>query len=130
MNSIAEIGDDVGDVATRVGLLAHRRVEHRIDVGALSRQDLPAVEARGIAAQVPLADHTGVVAARLQQLRDGHAALSKRLNIVTPFRCEYWPVRIAARLGVQIELVTNTRVRSAPSFASRSRCGVWFTRDP
>ena len=56
--------------------------------------------------------------------------LSKRLNIVTPFRCEYWPVRIAARLGVQIELVAKTFVRSAPSRASRSRFGVWLTRDP
>ena len=56
--------------------------------------------------------------------------LSNRLNIVTPFRCEYWPVRIAARLGVQIELVAKTLVRSAPSFARRSMCGVWLTFDP
>ena len=56
--------------------------------------------------------------------------LSKRLNTVTPLRCEYWPVRIAARLGVQIEFVAKTLVRSAPSRASRSRCGVLFTREP
>ena len=56
--------------------------------------------------------------------------LSKRLKTVTPLRCEYCPVRIAARLGVQIEFVANTRVSSAPSRASRSRLGVVFTRDP
>ena len=39
--------------------------------------------------------------------------LSNRLNTVTPLRCEYWPVRIAARLGVQIELVANTFVEAA-----------------
>ena len=49
------------------------RVEDRVDVGALARQDLPAVEAGGIAAEVPLADHAGVVAALLQQAGDGHA---------------------------------------------------------
>ena len=56
--------------------------------------------------------------------------LSKRLKTVTPLMCEYWPVRIAARLGVQIELVAKTFSKSAPSRASRSRCGVWLTRDP
>ena len=56
--------------------------------------------------------------------------LSNRLNIVTPLMCEYWPVRIAARLGVQIEFVAKTFVRSAPSRARRSRFGVLLTRDP
>ena len=37
-------------------------------------------------------------------------ALSKRLKTGTPLRWEYLPVRIVARLGVQIELVTNTFV--------------------
>src|SRR6186997_2125348 len=55
---------------------------------------------------------------------------SNRLNIVTPFRCEYWPVRMAARLGVQIEFVAKTLVSFAPSCARRSRFGVRFTRDP
>ena len=44
--------------------------------------------------------------------------------------CEYCPVRIAARLGVQMELVAKTFSKSAPSRARRSRFGVWFTRDP
>ena len=39
---------------------------------------------------------------------------SKRLNIVTPLICEYWPVRMDARLGVQIELVANTLVIPRP----------------
>ena len=56
--------------------------------------------------------------------------LSKRLNTVTPLMCEYWPVRIAARLGVQMEFVTNTLVSTAPSRARRSMFGVWFTCDP
>ena len=68
-----QVGDDVGGVAARVGLLAGRRVEHRIDVGALAGQDLPAIEAGRIAAEVPLADHAGVVAALLQQPRHRHA---------------------------------------------------------
>ena len=45
--------------------------------------------------------------------------LSKRLNTVTPLRCEYWPVRIAARLGVQIELVANT-LRQQRAFARQA----------
>ena len=56
--------------------------------------------------------------------------LSNRLNIVTPLTCEYWPVRIAARLGVQIELVAKTLVSSAPSRASRLMCGVGLMREP
>jgi hypothetical protein len=56
--------------------------------------------------------------------------LSNRLNIVTPFRCEYCPVRMLARLGVQMEFVANTFASSAPSRASRSRCGVSLTCEP
>ena len=55
---------------------------------------------------------------------------SKRLNIVTPLMCAYWPVRIAARLGVQMEFVAKTLFSSAPSRANRSMFGVLFTRDP
>src|SRR5215210_5704560 len=55
---------------------------------------------------------------------------SKRLKTVTPLRCEYCPVRIVARLGVQIELVAKTLVRIAPSRARRSRFGVSLTFDP
>ena len=36
----------------------------------------------------------------------------------------YWPVRMAARLGVQIEFVTRQVVKRTPCFASRSRFGV------
>ena len=34
------------------------------------------------------------------------------------------PVKITARLGVQIEFVTNAASKRAPSLASRSRFGV------
>ena len=56
--------------------------------------------------------------------------LSKRLKTGTPFRCEYCPVRIVARLGVQIELVAKTFSKSAPSSRQAVQVGVWFTRDP
>ena len=69
-----ELGDDVGRVASGVGLFSCCRVEHRIEIGALSRKDFPAIEALRIASEVPLADHAGVVAALLQQLRDRRAA--------------------------------------------------------
>ena len=67
-----QIGDDIGGVAARVRLLSCRRVEHRIPVCALAREDLPAIEPGGIAAEMPLADHAGVVPALLQQPRDCH----------------------------------------------------------
>ena len=57
MKSMREIGDDVGGVPAGVGLLAGRRVEERIAVRALAGQNLPAIEADGIAPEVPLADH-------------------------------------------------------------------------
>jgi hypothetical protein len=41
-----------------------------------------------------------------------------------PFLWEYLPVRIVARLGPQIELVTRQRSNRIPSRASRSMCGV------
>ena len=69
-----ELGDDVGRVASGVGLVSCCRVEHRIEIGALSRKDFPAIEALRIASEVPLADHAGVVAALLQQLRDRRTA--------------------------------------------------------
>jgi hypothetical protein len=55
---------------------------------------------------------------------------SKRLNIGTPFRCEYCPVNSVARLGGQMELATNELAKRVPSFASRSICGVAFTFEP
>ena len=69
----SKIGDDVGDVPSLVGLLAGRRVEDRIVIGALARQDLPGVEPYRIAAEMPFADHSGVVAALLQQTRKSDA---------------------------------------------------------
>ena len=55
---------------------------------------------------------------------------SKRLNTGVPFRWEYLPVRIVARLGVQIELTAKQRSSRVPSRASRSKCGVRFTTLP
>ena len=52
------------------------------------------------------------------------------MNTGTPFLCEYVPVRIDARLGVQIEFVTNVLRNSIPSRARRSMFGVSFTREP
>jgi hypothetical protein len=68
------VGDDVGDVA----LVAHRavrRVELRIEVLALIRQHLPVIEAHGVVfravAEVPLAEHRGAVARRLERRDEG-----------------------------------------------------------
>ena len=125
-----EIGDDIRRVAARIRLLSCRRVEHRIPVCALAREDLPAIEPGGIASEMPLADHAGVVPALLQQPRDRHPRAVEPVEHRHAVQVEYWPVRIAARLGVQIEFVAKTLVSSAPSRASRSMCGVLLTRDP
>jgi hypothetical protein len=55
---------------------------------------------------------------------------SNRLKTGAPFRWLYLPVRMDARLGVQIELVAKTRSMRMPSFARRSRFGVRLTRLP
>ena len=52
------------------------------------------------------------------------------LKTGTPLRCEYLPVRIAARLGVQIELVTKQFSNFIPSFANLSMFGVLIKRLP
>ena len=126
-----EIRDDVRDVTPAVGLLAGRRVEDRVHVRALAGQDLPAVEARRVAAEVPLADHAGVVAAGLEQARHG---LPRAVEPVEHRHAvqvrSTGPVRMAARLGVQIELVTKTLSNRMPSRARRSMFGVAFTREP
>src|SRR5262249_27499217 len=44
--------------------------------------------------------------------------------------CEYLPVMIAARLGVQIELVTKQFSNFMPSLASRSMLGVLISLLP
>ena len=55
---------------------------------------------------------------------------SNRLKTGTPFTWLYLPVRIEARLGVQIAFVANTRSILMPSCASLSRFGVRLTRLP
>ena len=68
-----QIRDDVRHVSAGVGLLTSSCVEHRILIHALAGKDFPFVEAGRVAAKMPLADHASVVAALLQQTRDGHA---------------------------------------------------------
>ena len=59
----AEIGDDIGGVALdREPAIG--REEIRVVIDALAGQDDPAVEAGGIAAEMPLADHAGVITVR------------------------------------------------------------------
>ena len=48
--------------------------------------------------------------------------------MVTPLMWLYVPVRITARLGAQIELVQKQLSKRMPSFAMRSRLGVWLMR--
>ena len=45
---------------------------------------------------------------------------SKRLKTGTPLMCEYLPVRMQARLGVQIELTQKHWLKRMPSAARRS----------
>ena len=48
--------------------------------------------------------------------------------MAAPLTCEYVPLRMLARLGVQIELVQYRESSRAPSMAMRSRCGVALMR--
>ena len=49
---------------------------------------------------------------------------------MTPFTWLYVPVRIDARLGVQIEFVQKQLSNRMPSAAMRSMFGVWLIRLP
>ena len=46
------------------------------------------------------------------------------LRLGTPFLWLYWPVRMLARLGEQMELLQQTLVKRMPSAARRSMVGV------
>ena len=67
------ISDDAGDVAAVCRLGAVLMDEHRVVVVTLCRQNLPMVEARGGADEVPFTDEGGLVAGSLQEL--GHRLL-------------------------------------------------------
>ena len=124
-----EVGDDVGDVALDAPP-AVLVVEGRIVVDALPGQDVPVVEARRVAAQVPLADHGGVVAGLLQHLRHGRLrtveAVEDRhaVQVAVLAGEDRGPARRADRVG------REQRSIRMPSRASRSRFGVWLTRLP
>ena len=64
-----QISNDVGDVPVD-DAPAGRFEKGRIDVRALSRQDRPVIEPGRVAAEVPFADHAGIVAGCLQILGD------------------------------------------------------------
>ena len=51
-------------------------------------------------------------------------------SVVTSFTWLYVPVRMAARLGVQIEFVQKQLSNRIPSSAMRSRLGVRLMRLP
>ena len=102
-----QVGDDIGGIAAGIGLFAGRRVEHRIPIGSLTGEDLPAVEAGRIASEVPFPDHPGVVAALLEQPGDGRARAVEAVKTVTPLTGST-PRQIAARRG-EIALVERRR---------------------
>ena len=52
------------------------------------------------------------------------------LKTGTPFLQLYIPVRMQAREGVQMELVTKTSRNNIPSRARRSMPGVLLMREP
>ena len=66
----AELGGDLADVSLQ-GDATVWRDEIGIEVNALAGENHPAVEAGGVAAEVPFADHPGVVAGGLEHFRDG-----------------------------------------------------------
>lgn len=66
----SEVAGDVGAVALDGKFLGFCE-EGGVPVGALSRENDPAVEADGVAAEVPFSDHAGVVTALLHVLGDG-----------------------------------------------------------
>ena len=79
----AQIRGDAGAVPLDVQL-GSRHEEHRILIGSLAGQHDPAVESGRVGSEVPLADHAGVIAPRLEPfghviaraiepVEDGHA---------------------------------------------------------
>ena len=76
-----EVGDDVGDVSLSLYFLAIVD-ERRIIVVALSGQDVPVVEAGGIARQMPFAHDASLVAGLLQQLWEGLLAAVEGTRVV------------------------------------------------
>ena len=87
-----EVGDDVGAVA--LDLAAALGVDqHGVVVVALPGQHVPVIEALGIGAQVPLADHRGLVADRLQQLGEGLLVAVELVPVV------HEPVLVAVLAG-------------------------------
>ena len=67
-----QVGDNIGDIALH-DAAAFGREKGGVVINALAGQNGPLVEAGGVAAQVPLADHPGVIARRLEVL--GHRGL-------------------------------------------------------
>mgnify|MGYP000010433325 CR=1 FL=1 len=55
---------------------------------------------------------------------------SRWLKVGTPFRWLYWPVRMVARLGVQMEFTAKQRFSRSPCAPSRSMFGVRATLSP
>ena len=59
--------------------------------------------------------------------RDGSIGVDR---VVTPLTWLWVPVRIEARLGVQMEFVQKQSSITQPREAISSRCGVTLTTDP
>lgn len=125
----AELGGDLADVSLQ-GDATVWRDEIGIEVNALAGENHPAVEAGGVAAEVPFADHPGVVAGGLEHFRDGGLGTVEDVEDGVPLAWEYFPVSTTARLGVQMELVTKAWLKRMPAAPRRSRWGVRFTFEP
>ena len=124
------VGDGVGGVSGDA-LYAVRCVHGWVVVRPLSLQDLPEIETRGVALEVPFSDHGGLVAVLLKKLREGllfpvkaHAVGQLSVEMAVLAREDDGPA------GAQIELVTKARWKIIPSLASRSMLGVLFLFDP
>ena len=77
-----DVGDDVGGI-TGDALYPIRCVHGRVVVRPLSLQDLPEIEPRGVALEVPFSDHGGLVAVLLQKLGKVCCSPSKRMPLVS-----------------------------------------------
>ena len=76
-----QVGDDVRDVALPLNSLAVVN-ECRVVVVSLACENIPVVEARRIARQVPFPHHAGLIAGFLQQFGEGLLAAVKGARVV------------------------------------------------
>ncbi len=124
-----QIADDVGHVAFVLNLFAVAN-HGRVVVDALAWKDVPMVEASWVGHEMPFADERGGIAGLLEQFwKGGLLSIEAAVGVVVEaVSMGILAVKIVARLGPQIELVTRQRSNRIPSLAIRSIWGVSSNR--